>query len=162
MLRAWSSPFLGLRTGRYWLGGPLPQIDLLRKSLKNFRRFCQRHCLKKTLFICCQNRLRSPTPEQVFADYPGLEVSSAGTNHLAENPLTVELVSWADIIVVMERQHRAKVQRRFRMALRGQRIICLDIPDDYEFMQPELVELIGARMARHLPPARSWTSDKFR
>jgi predicted protein tyrosine phosphatase len=89
----------------------------------------------------------------VFADYPGLEVSSAGTNHDAENPLTAELVSWADIIVVMEKQHRAKVQRRFRAVLRGQRIICLDIPDDYEFMQPELVELIRARMTRHLPPA---------
>ncbi|NKJ02059.1 hypothetical protein [Novosphingobium sp. SG707] len=68
------------------------------------------------LFICSQNHLRSPTAEQVFADYPGLEVSSAGTNHDAENPLTAGLVSWADIIVVMEKQHRAKVQRRFRAA----------------------------------------------
>ena len=111
--------------------------------------------MKTILFICSQNRLRSPTAEQVFADYPGLEVSSAGTNHNAENPLTFELVSWADIIVVMEKQHRAKVQRRFRAALRGQRIICLDIPDDYAFMQRELVELLKARMARHLPSALS-------
>jgi len=108
--------------------------------------------LKTILFICSQNRLRSPTAEQVFADYPGLEVSSAGTNHDAENPLTAELVSWADIIVVMEKQHRAKLQRRFRAALRGQRIICLDIPDDYAFMQQELVALLKTRMARHLPP----------
>ncbi|WDF74387.1 low molecular weight protein tyrosine phosphatase family protein [Novosphingobium sp. KACC 22771] len=111
--------------------------------------------MKTILFICSQNRLRSPTAEQVFADHPGLEVSSAGTNHEAENPLTAELVSWADTIVVMEKQHRAKVQRRFRAALRGQRIICLDIPDDYAFMQPELVELLKARMARHLPPVLS-------
>lgn len=109
--------------------------------------------MKTILFICSQNRLRSPTAEQVFADYPGLEVSSAGTNHDAENPLTAELVSWANIIVVMERQHRAKLQKHFRAALRGQRVICLDIPDDYTFMQPELVELLKVRMARHLPPA---------
>lgn len=108
--------------------------------------------MKAILFICSQNRLRSPTAEQVFADYSGLEVSSAGTNHDAENPLTAELVSWADTIVVMEKQHRAKLQRRFRAALRGQRIICLDIPDDYAFMQTELVELLKVRMARHLPP----------
>lgn len=82
-----------------------------------------------------------------------MEICSAGTNHDAENLLTVELVAWADIIVVMEKQHRAKVQRRFRSALRGQRASCLDIPDDYAFMQPELVELLKARMARHLPPA---------
>jgi len=109
--------------------------------------------LKTILFICSQNRLRSPTAEQVFADYPGLEVSSAGTDHDAENPLTAELVSWADIIVVMEKQHRAKLQRRFRSALRGQRVICLDIPDDYAFMQPELVDLLKVRMKRHLPSA---------
>lgn len=111
--------------------------------------------MKTILFICSQNRLRSPTAEQVFADYPSLEVFSAGTNHDAENPLTAELVSSADVIVVMERQHRAKVQRRFRAALRGQPIICLDIPDDYAFMQPELVALLKARMARHLPSVLS-------
>lgn len=109
--------------------------------------------MKTVLFICSQNRLRSPTAEHVFASYPGLEVSSAGTNHDAENPLTAELVSWADIIVVMEKQHRTKLQRRFRSALRGQRVICLDIPDDYTFMDPDLVELLKIRMGRHLPPA---------
>ena len=109
--------------------------------------------MKTVLFVCSQNRLRSPTAEQVFADHPGLEVSSAGTNHDAENPLTAELVTWADLIVVMERQHRTKLQQRFRAALRGQRIICLDIPDDYAFMAPDLVQLLKTRMARHLPPA---------
>ncbi|SES01789.1 low molecular weight protein tyrosine phosphatase family protein [Sphingobium sp. YR768] len=108
--------------------------------------------MKTVLFICSQNRLRSATAEHVFASYPGLEVSSAGTNHDAENPLTAELVSWADIIVVMEKQHRTKLQRRFRSALRGQRVICLDIPDDYAFMDPDLVELLKIRMGRHLPP----------
>lgn len=113
----------------------------------------QSRSLKTILFVCSQNRLRSPTAEQVFADHPGLEVSSAGTNHDAENPLTAELVTWADLIVVMERQHRVKLQQRFRAALRGQRIICLDIPDDYAFMDPELVALLKTRMARHLPSA---------
>lgn len=109
--------------------------------------------MKTILFLCSQNRLRSPTAEQVFADHPGLEVTSAGTNHDAENPLTGELVAWADIIVVMEKQHRTKLQKRFRSSLRGQRIICLDIPDNYAFMDPDLVELLKTRMARHLPGA---------
>lgn len=107
--------------------------------------------MKTILFICSQNRLRSPTAEQVFADYPGIEVASAGTNNDAENPLTSELVKWADMIIVMEKQHKAKLQRRFRTSLRGQRIICLDIPDDYGFMDPELIHLLTARMARHMP-----------
>jgi predicted protein tyrosine phosphatase len=107
--------------------------------------------LKTILFICSQNRLRSPTAEHVFADYPGVEVASAGTNNDAENPLTGELVKWADMIVVMERQHKTKLQRKFRTSLHGQRIICLDIPDDYGFMDPELIHLLTTRMARHLP-----------
>lgn len=107
--------------------------------------------MKNILFVCSQNRLRSPTAEQVFAEYPGIAVSSAGTNKDAENPLTTEFVAWADMIVVMERQHRTKLQRRFRAALRGQRVICLDIPDNYDFMDPELVRLLKVRMVHHLP-----------
>ncbi|WP_230770030.1 low molecular weight protein tyrosine phosphatase family protein [Sphingomonas sp. Leaf4] len=109
--------------------------------------------MRNFLFVCSQNRLRSPTAEQIFADVEGIEVSSAGTNHDAENPLTDELVDWADTIFVMERAHRNKVQRHFRRSLNGKRIVCLEIPDDYDFMQPELVALLKARMARHLPVA---------
>ncbi|MBO9378036.1 phosphotyrosine protein phosphatase [Sphingomonas histidinilytica] len=107
--------------------------------------------MKRFLFVCSQNRLRSPTAEQVFSTRKDIEVASAGTNNDAENPLTNELVEWADFIVVMERSHRAKVQKRFRDALGNKRMICLNIPDDYEFMGSDLVRLLEARMARHLP-----------
>ena len=80
-----------------------------------------------------------------------MEVASAGTNHDAENPLTAELVDWADTIFVMERTHRGKLQRQFRKALNGKRVVCLDIPDNSAFMDPELIRLLEARMARHLP-----------
>ncbi|USI73550.1 low molecular weight protein tyrosine phosphatase family protein [Sphingomonas morindae] len=103
------------------------------------------------LFVCSQNRLRSPTAEQVFSRREGLEVDSAGTNHDADNPLTAELVAWADVIFVMEKAHRSKLQRRFRAGLGGRRVICLDIPDDYDFMQPELIRLLEIKVSRHLP-----------
>ncbi|MBB4346660.1 low molecular weight protein tyrosine phosphatase family protein [Aliirhizobium cellulosilyticum] len=106
--------------------------------------------MKNVLFVCSQNKLRSPTAEQVFADWPGVETSSAGTNNDAENPLSRELVEWADIIFVMERAHRAKLQSRYRAALNGTRLVCLDIPDDYQFMDPRLVELLKAKVPRHL------------
>jgi len=69
---------------------------------------------RRFLFVCSQNRLRSPTAEQIFADWPGLSVSSAGTNHDAENPLTAEWVEWAETIFVMERAHLNKVRSKFR------------------------------------------------
>ncbi len=103
------------------------------------------------LFVCSQNRLRSPTAEQVFSHHPTIEVASAGTNNDAENPLTGELVRWADLIFVMERTHRIKIQRRFRSDLKAARIICLDIPDDYEFMDEELVRLLETKVTRFLP-----------
>lgn len=107
--------------------------------------------MKRFLFVCSQNRLRSPTAEQLFSDRTDIEVASAGTNNDAETPLTEELIDWADFIVVMERSHRNKVQKRFRRVLGSKHMICLDIPDDYEFMDPSLIRLLESRMARHLP-----------
>lgn len=103
------------------------------------------------LFVCSQNRLRSPTAEQVFANWPGAETSSAGLNHDAENPLTPELLQWADIVFVMERAHRSKLSARFKRYLGGKRVICLEIPDDYDYMDEDLIRLLRAKIPRHLP-----------
>ncbi|WP_447931226.1 low molecular weight protein tyrosine phosphatase family protein [Sphingopyxis fribergensis] len=103
------------------------------------------------LFVCSQNKLRSPTAEQIFADHPGVETDSAGTNKDAENPLTSELVRWADMIFVMEKTHRNKLQKQYRAALGDARVICLDIPDDYEFMDEALIELLKVKVSRFLP-----------
>jgi len=102
------------------------------------------------LFLCSRNRLRSPTAEQVFAGRPDLEVASAGLSPDADVLCTPELVDWADIVFVMEKSHRAKLAVGFRRYLKAKRVICLDIPDDYAFMAPELVRLLEARVGRHL------------
>ena len=107
--------------------------------------------MKHVLFVCSQNRLRSPTAEQVFSKRADIEVDSAGTNNDADNPLTAELVEWADIIFVMEKAHRNKLQQRFRRHLKKARVICLDIPDEFEFMDPMLVRLLEAKVPRYLP-----------
>ena len=106
--------------------------------------------MQRVLFICSANRLRSPTAEQVFADYPDLEVASAGLSHDSAEPLTPEHLEGVDTIFVMEKAHRTKLSKHFRRYLGGARVICLDIPDDYAFMQPELIELLKARVTPHL------------
>ena len=106
--------------------------------------------MKHVLFICSRNRLRSPTAEQVFAEFSGIEVASAGTDQDAENVLTPELVAWAQLIFVMEARHRDKMRQRFRAEITTQRIVCLNIPDDYTFMQPELVALLKRKVMPHL------------
>lgn len=107
--------------------------------------------MKTVLFVCSQNKLRSPTAEQVFASHPGIECASAGLNHDAENPLTAELLEWAEIIFVMEKAQRAKLTSRFKRYLRDQRIICLNIPDNYDYMAPDLIALLEAKVTPHLP-----------
>jgi predicted protein tyrosine phosphatase len=107
--------------------------------------------VKRFLFVCSQNRLRSPTAEQIFAGRDDIEVSSAGTNHDAENPLGDEQIEWADVIVAMERQHRAKIQRHFGAGLKSKRIVVLGIPDDYALMDDALIRLLRSKMQRHLP-----------
>ena len=107
--------------------------------------------MRNILFVCSQNRWRSPTAEHVFAERIDLDVLSAGTNNDAETPLTAELVRWADIIFVMEKVHRTKLQQRFRADLHSTRIVCLDIPDRYQFMDPALVAILEAKVTRHLP-----------
>ncbi len=100
----------------------------------------------KLLFICSRNRLRSPTAEAVFADYPGLEVDSAGLDRDAENPLSSEAIQWADIIFVMEQSHRRKLSQNFQTWLKQKRIVCLNIPDNYEYMDSTLVELLKKKV----------------
>ena len=100
----------------------------------------------KVLFVCTANRLRSPTAEAVFADQPGLEVRSAGIDGLAVRPLTAELVAWADRLIVMEKSHREAIRKRYRTALGSRRVIVIGIPDEFEYMQEELVALLKERV----------------
>ncbi|HSD37237.1 MAG TPA: low molecular weight protein tyrosine phosphatase family protein [Rhodocyclaceae bacterium] len=107
------------------------------------------------LFVCGQNRLRSPTAEHVFAEHPGVACASAGLKHDAESPLTPELLEWAELIFVMEKAQREKLQARFREYLDDKRIVCLNIPDNYRYMEARLVALLEKKVTPHLPDTGS-------
>ena len=106
--------------------------------------------MKRALFICTQNRLRSPTAEQIFASWPDVETDSAGLGNDANTPLSSEQIAWANIIFVMEKTHRNKLSKKFRPYLSNKRIICLDIPDDYEFMDPVLISILKLKVGKFL------------
>jgi predicted protein tyrosine phosphatase len=105
---------------------------------------------RRILFICDLNRMRSPTAEEIFGKYPQWEVKSAGLSREATVPLTRELLSWADLVFVMEKRHRNVIRKRFGEIYRAKRIVCLYIPDEYEYMDAELVRLLNARLAPYL------------
>ena len=110
--------------------------------------------MHRALFVCSQNRLRSPTAEAIFAKLPGLECLSAGTDPKADVQIDAELIEWADTIYVMETSHRHRISKRFNKHLAGKRIVVLNVPDDYEFMQPELIAVLerklGPLLARYV------------
>lgn len=106
--------------------------------------------MKRVLFLCSRNRRRSPTAERVFAAWPGIAATSAGLAPDAEEPLTADALEGVDLVVMMERAHRARLQRRFGAHLRSARVVCLDIPDDHAFMDPALVALLQTRAGPHL------------
>lgn len=95
--------------------------------------------------------MRSPTAEHIFADWPNVETASAGINHDADNPVTPELLEWADTVFVMESAHRSKLSAKFKRHLSGVKVICLGIPDDFAYMDDGLIALLMATIPRHLP-----------
>jgi len=103
------------------------------------------------LFVCSENRLRSPTGEEVFSNYENIKAIGCGTNSDAETTVSGDLIEWANIVFVMEKSHRNKVSKKFKDQLRSKKLVCLDIPDNYERMDPVLVRILTTKVLRHLP-----------
>jgi predicted protein tyrosine phosphatase len=103
------------------------------------------------LFVCSKNRLRSPTAEAVFCNYKGVEAVGAGTSKDSETPLSGDLIEWADIVFVMERVQKSKVTAKYSALLRDKRLVVLGIPDRFEFMQSELIDLLKEKVERYCP-----------
>ena len=102
------------------------------------------------LFVCSRNQWRSPTGEQVWRRDPRVNVRSAGTSAAARRVVSGGDLEWADVILVMEDKHRSRLLAEHRNLLVGKRLHVLDIPDDYRYMDAELVALLGAPVAELL------------
>jgi predicted protein tyrosine phosphatase len=99
------------------------------------------------LFVCSRNQWRSPTAEEVWRNHPDLRVRSAGTSPNARRRVTEADLRWAHSIFVMETKHKARLQAEFARLVANKPIHVLDIPDDYQKMDPELVELLKTSVA---------------
>ncbi|WP_173912587.1 low molecular weight protein tyrosine phosphatase family protein [Acinetobacter sp. Marseille-Q1618] len=104
----------------------------------------------KTLFICSRNQWRSPTAERVFAVGYGISTRSAGTSRQAQHTISSQDIAWADLIFVMEHKHKQNIKQKFPQQLQHKKIVVLDIPDDYHYMDEELIELLQAVVTPYL------------
>ena len=107
---------------------------------------------RKLLFVCSRNRIRSLTAERLFDGSRAFAARSVGTAENARVRVTAGHIGWADVIFAMEGRHRDLLRRRFGDQLSGKTVVCLDIPDDFGFMDEELVDLLRLRIAAYLDP----------
>jgi predicted protein tyrosine phosphatase len=104
----------------------------------------------KVLFVCAQNRIRSVAAESLFAGSQIYDARSAGINHDARVRITPGLIGWADKIFVMEKEHRDRLRKKFKAELGTKEVTCLFVPDEFDPMEPDLIEMLRARLASHL------------
>lgn len=119
---------MGTSPGKsYWLG---------KEGKRNF------------LFVCAMNKYRSRTAETIYKGNKNIEVKSAGTSKDCNNPVTEDLIQWADIIFVMERKHGRILYKRFPMAVDRKLMVCLNIFDCYDYMEPALIKVLKNKVTK--------------
>ncbi|HTL83318.1 MAG TPA: protein tyrosine phosphatase [Bacteroidia bacterium] len=94
------------------------------------------------LFVCSRNNWRSPTAENIYRNTAGLNVRSAGTEPSARVRVNAKTIAWAELIMVMEKKHKQRLQELFPGEMEGKEIHVLEIPDEYEYMDEELVQML--------------------
>ena len=109
---------------------------------------------KNILFVCSANLQRSKTGEDYFSSvYPNYTFQSAGTNlkvcqKEGTNPLTEELLIWADMVFVMENKHSKSIQKLSSNSY-AKKIIVLAIEDKYNYYQPELIAILREKTSNY-------------
>ena len=103
------------------------------------------------LFICSRNKWRSRTAEELYRNFSGYAAKSAGTEPGSRQRVTEGLLGWADLVFVMQPRHRDYLHEKFSEAMAGKRVICLHIPDDFTYNDPELIELLKMNLSPHVP-----------
>ncbi len=110
---------------------------------------------ERILFVCTANVDRSPTAEFLYLGDPRYEVHSAGTAPFATNPLTRDMLRWADRVFVMnesEDRHRTLIRMRFPDLDRP--VVDLDVEDRWRRGHPELVDRLLKALRPHLGEPR--------
>lgn len=126
----------------YWACFDVENIKDCWKITQFMRQIWADNRKLKILFVCTVNRMRSATAHKIYESDERFDVKSAGTDKTANTVLTEEILSWADSIVVMEKHHRNHIRKHFPEIYKNKRIVCLYIPDDYDYLQTELIGIL--------------------
>lgn len=104
----------------------------------------------KILFVCSRNKWRSATAETIYKNHSEHQVRSAGTEPSARIKLNAKHVIWADLIFVMEKKHKRRIEEKFSEEIVDKKIVIMDIPDEYQYMDKELIEELNLKTHDYL------------
>ena len=102
------------------------------------------------LFLCSQNKQRSLTAEKLFDGYHNHRMRSAGTEANARIKVSAGLIGWADMIFCMEQKHARRIREKYADKLQDKKLICLNIPDKFAFMDEKLQQILQQKMTAYL------------
>jgi predicted protein tyrosine phosphatase len=85
---------------------------------------------------------RSPTGEVIYRDDPRMVVRSAGLSQVAKRKVSAKDLARADLVFVMEAEQKRKITVLYQRELDLPHLVNLEIPDNYPFMNAELIELL--------------------
>nr|WP_236025635.1 protein tyrosine phosphatase [Algoriphagus oliviformis] len=102
------------------------------------------------LFVCSRNLWRSPTAEAIYKNRQGITAKSAGTEPSAKTKVNAKLIEWADVVFAMEKKHKQRLVQKFPLETSHKKIVVLEIPDDYRYMDEELIESITTSVSPYL------------
>ena len=96
----------------------------------------------KVLFVCNMGIHRSKTAADIF--HNKFETKSAGIY----TDISKEKIDWADVIIVMEDHQRKLIGEMFPSEYIKKRILCLDIPDIYNYKEPSLIRVLKLKVEK--------------
>ncbi len=117
---------------------------------------------KKVLCVCSAGCLRSPTAAHILSSPPfNFNTRAVGlSREYAIVPISDALIMWADLILVMEEDQQRQVNAMQQDLFRNfdsmyeydyKQVINLDIPDEYDYRNPQLVKLMTDKFMELFP-----------
>ena len=105
---------------------------------------------KKVLCVCSAGLLRSPTAAWVLSNAPfNFNTRAVGANpEYAMLMLDAVNVCWADEVVVMDNSQKNQVLALCEEYGWNKPVHVLNVPDDYGYRDPELVELLTEELSK--------------
>lgn len=104
---------------------------------------------KRVLTVCSAGLLRSPTIAWYIQSVSDYNCHAAGIHDYALVQVDDVLITWADIIICSDEDKFIHITNKYKDELNGKQIFNFNIPDIYEYKNPDLIKIIEEQCIKH-------------